>query len=171
MLPRPSEESGKHRIVWYCQKQQHNNVKIPWCPKCTKLVQNKHNKELHISDRFKTKRTHPCPSSECGEHHTVWHCRNEVHKKIKNPQSPKRAKLVQNKHNMELHISDPFQTKRTHPCPSSDCGKHHNVWQYQNEVHNKIKSPWSRKCAKLVQNKHNKELCIFLAPLELWEAP
>ena len=107
--------------------------------KVHKLAQNTHYKELEISDGFEAKPTHPCLSFECGasSKESAQHNEKAVERKVHKI----RAKLAQNTHNKELEISDGFETKPTHPCPSLDCGKHRSVWPRQKKVHNKMKRP------------------------------
>ena len=51
------------------------------------------------------------------------------------------AKLAQDMHNKQLDISDGFEMKCTHGCPSLECGEHHSVWPRQKKVHNKDEKP------------------------------
>ena len=107
--------------------------------KVRKISLNRYNKELEISDCFETNPTHPCPCSEYVEHHRVWPGQKKVYNKVKRTYSAKCAKLAQNRYNKELEISDCFETKPTHPCPSLEYGERHRVWPRQKKVHNKVK--------------------------------
>ena len=113
----------------------------PYIAKCAKVAQNTHNKELEISDCLEMNSMHPFPSLECGEHHRVWPRQKKVYNKVKRTYSANCAKLAQNKYNKEREISDCFEMKPTHPCPSLEFAKHHRLWPHQKKVHNKAKWP------------------------------
>ena len=61
---------------------------------------------------------------------------NAVERKVRKTS----AKLAQHMHNKELFFNG-FEMKRTHGCPSLECGEHHSVWPRQKKVHNKVKRP------------------------------
>ena len=70
-------------VAWSKESAQQGEMAIE--RKLRKLAQNKHNKELEISDCFETNLTHPCTSLECGDHHGTWPRQKKVHNKVKWP--------------------------------------------------------------------------------------
>ena len=69
--------------------------------KGAKLAQNVKTKEFYVSDPFSTKRMHPFPSSECGEHHSMCPCQKEVNNNVKSSSECKAIKTRAKRENHE----------------------------------------------------------------------
>ena len=108
----------------------------PRSVKPSKLAQNVKTKEVYVLDPFSTKRMHQFPSSECGEHHSLWPRRKEVNKDVKRFSECKTSKTRSKRENQGSFC---FRKKRMHQFPSSECGEHHSVWPRRKEVNNNVK--------------------------------